>query len=269
MGPEVSAVDSGNGFGTRVFWTAVVPDRDVQVNPGAGTAELHVHDLPELDYFSPDGNAAILSLGPTWQSDNFPATISFDVVWNGPVTRRVQVKDAADGFAGTFNENQATVTWSESSTSGFSFVSNPGDFSTSVPEVPGVNGVTAPLNFFAEVGHERNGVFFPAGLQGIGAAGTASSSPTMPTGEAAVGISVSDLVNALPAAAPAPAIPVPASSADHRGERPAGALLNPNGPTQDSAPAYLLTGGAAPAQQHDQAFAGGFADAFSTPEGYV
>ena len=61
------------------------------------------------------------------------------------------------------HENQATVTWSTSSTSGFSFTSNPGNFSTSVPEVPGVNGVTAPLNFFAEVGQERNGRFFPRG----------------------------------------------------------------------------------------------------------
>ena len=162
MGPEVSTVDSGNGFGTRVFWTAVIPDRDVQVNPGAGTAEMHVRNLPELDYYSPTGNAALLSLGPTWQTGYFASTVSFDVVWNGPVMRRVNVKDAADGFAGTFNENQATVTWSTSSSSGFTFTSNPGDFSTSVPETPGVNGVTAPLNFFAEVGHERNGIFFPA-----------------------------------------------------------------------------------------------------------
>ena len=163
MGPQVSSVDSGNGFGTRVFWTAVIPDSDVQVNPAAGTAEMHVRNLPELDYSSPDGNAALLSLGPNWQTGFFNSIASFDVVWNGPVTRRVNVRDTADGFAGVFNENQATVTWSTSSTSGFSFTSNPGNFSTSVPEIPGANGVTVPLNFFAEVGQERNGIFFPAG----------------------------------------------------------------------------------------------------------
>jgi hypothetical protein len=81
----------------------------------------------------------------------------------GRVTRRVNVQDAADGFAGIFNENQATVSWSVNSASGFSFTSNPGNFSTSVPETPGVNGVTAPLNFFAQVGLERNGIFFPQG----------------------------------------------------------------------------------------------------------
>jgi hypothetical protein len=161
MGPVVSPVDSGNGFGTRVFWTAVIPDGDVQVDAGAGTAEMHVHNLAELDYYSPDGNAALLSLGPTWQTNYFRSTVSFDVVWNGPVTPSLKVRDAADGFAGTFNENEATVTWSETSASGFTFTSNPGNFSTSVPETPGVNGVTAPLNFFAEVGHERNGIFFP------------------------------------------------------------------------------------------------------------
>lgn len=155
-------MDSGNGFGTRVFWTAVIPDSDVQVHPGAGDAELHVRNLDVLDYAA-DGFASIVSIGPQWQTAYVPATVSFDVVWSGPVTRRVNVKDTANDFAGEFNENQATVTWSAKSNSGFSFTSNPGNFSTSLPEVPGVNGVTAPLNFFAELGHEGNGIFFPGG----------------------------------------------------------------------------------------------------------
>ena len=85
------------------------------------------------------------------------------IVWNGPVTRQVNVQDTANDFAAEFKENQATVTWSAKSSSGFSFTSSPGNFSTSLPEGPGVNGVTAPLNFFAEVGHERNGIFFRGG----------------------------------------------------------------------------------------------------------
>jgi hypothetical protein len=156
-------VDSGNGFGTMVFWTAVVPDNDVQVNLATGTAELHVHDLPELDYYSPAGTGDLASLGPTWQSSYFASTVSFDVAWSGPVSRQVNVKDTANGFAGQFSENQATVTWSVQSDSGFRFTSNAGNFSTSVPETPGVNGMTAPLNFFAQVGQEQNGVFFPSG----------------------------------------------------------------------------------------------------------
>ena len=190
-GPEVSNVDSGNGFGAAVFWTALIPDEDVTVHPGAGTAEMHVHNLPELDYYSPGGTGDMASLGPTWQTGYFDATLSLDVIWSGPVTRRVQVRDAANGFAGVFNENQATVTWSGSSASGFSFVSNPGSFSTSVPEVPGVNGVTVPLNFFAQVGQERNGVFFPAGNPTKGAIASSSeqqiliTQPSQPAGMSA------------------------------------------------------------------------------------
>jgi hypothetical protein len=163
FGPAVSSVDSGNGFGTRVFWTAVIPDGDVQVHFGDGGAEMHVQNLAVLDYFAPNGFAGNASLGPQWQTASVDATVSFDVVWGGPVTRDVMVKDSTYGFAGHFKENQPTVSWSAVSSSGFTFTSNPGDFSTSLPEVPGVNGVTAPLNFFAEIGHERNGIFFPQG----------------------------------------------------------------------------------------------------------
>ncbi len=159
----MSTVDSGNGFGTRVFWTAVIPDDDVQVHFGDGTAEMHVQNLAVFNYFAPGGGAGNVSLGPNWQTAAVDATVSFDVVWNGPVTRDVRVRDTTYGFAGHFLENQATVSWSAQSSSGFSFSSNPGDFSTSLPEVPGVNGVTQPLNFFAQIGHERNGIFFPGG----------------------------------------------------------------------------------------------------------
>jgi hypothetical protein len=158
FGPAVSAVDSGNGFGTRVLWTAAVPDSDVQIDLDAGTAALHVRDLRLYDYPT---NFADGSLGPNWQTAALDATVSFDVAWGGPVTRQVKVKDTTYGFAGTFQEDQATVTWSGRNASGFSFVSDVGSFDTSIPEIPGVNGVVAPLNFFAEIGRERNGVFFP------------------------------------------------------------------------------------------------------------
>ncbi len=175
-------MDSGNGFGTHVFWTTVIPDSDVQVNLLTGTAQMHVRKLPELDYYSPEGTGDLASLGPTWQTGYFDSTVSIDVVWNRPVTRVVNVRDAADGFAGIFEENQATVTWSVTSASGFSFTSNPGNFSTSEPELPGVNGVTAPLNFFAQVAFERNGTFFPPGvLSSASSAGSFIVPPTLTT----------------------------------------------------------------------------------------
>jgi hypothetical protein len=156
FGPAVSSVDSGNGFGTRVFWTAVIPDSDVQINPGAGTAALRVRDLPEVNYVSPTGGAGTVSLGPDWQTAGIDSTVSIDVVWNGPVTRRAHVKDQTYGFTGTFNEeNQVSVTWSAENAAGFRFTSDVGNFATS--------NALAPGSFFAQLAHERNGRFFPAG----------------------------------------------------------------------------------------------------------
>jgi hypothetical protein len=105
---------------------------------------MHVANLPIEDYFNLP-NA--LRDGP-----EVDATVSFDVVWSGPVTRRVSVTDGTNGdqFAGQFEEDQATVTWSGSNELGFSFTANPGELSTS-----------APHRGFAEVGHEENGIFFP------------------------------------------------------------------------------------------------------------
>jgi hypothetical protein len=215
-------VDSGNGFGTHVFWTTVIPDGDVQVNLLTGTAQMRVRNLPELDYYSPEGTGDLASLGPTWQTGYFDSAVSIDVVWNRPVTRVVKVQDAANGFAGTFEENQATVTWSVASTSGFSFTSNPGNFSTSVPEVPGVNGVTAPLNFFAQVAFERNGIFFPQGeKQGAGLAPSLDAMAPLAIGLGSV--STAGSVGMVPQQIQ-PAL-VPTQGTGPKGDVPAGSML--------------------------------------------
>jgi hypothetical protein len=81
--------------------------------------------------------------------------VSFDVVWSGPITRRVSVLDGTLGnhYAGEYVENQVTVTWSGTNlATGFTFTSNPGTLATSV-----VDGG------FAELGQERNGSFNPSG----------------------------------------------------------------------------------------------------------
>jgi hypothetical protein len=116
----------------------------VQVNFAAGRAEMHVQNLAMEDYFKLPNALA--------DGSEVDATASFDVVWSGPVTRRLNVPDGTNGnrFAGEFVENQATVTWSGSNELGFRFTANPGDFST-----------TARGRAFAELGHERNGIFDP------------------------------------------------------------------------------------------------------------
>jgi hypothetical protein len=107
---------------------------------------MRVTNLHLEDYFTfPNGLA---------DGHEVDATVSFDVVWGGPVTRRIEVEHGTNGnrFAGEFVEDHATVTWSGSNELGFRFRSHPGDFSTSVPG-----------RAFAELGRERNGIFVEEG----------------------------------------------------------------------------------------------------------
>jgi hypothetical protein len=173
MGPNVGTVPGGNNFGTRVFWTAAVPDRDVLVNPVSRTAEMHVHNLAALDYPEDFGSG---SLGPNWQTAYVPASVSFDVVWTPRVNRQVTVSDVTDQFAGTFKENHATVVWSARSASGFNFHSLAGNASTSTPGTPNI----FTTYFFAQVGHEQNGVFFPAGPDPSARSSVSGNAPVPP-----------------------------------------------------------------------------------------
>ena len=136
--------NGGNGWGDRTFWIAPVDDSGVQVHFGDGTAELSVSNLAAEDFVN-----LAASLGPNWQTAFVNATVSFDVVWSGPITRQVSVTNGTNGdqFQGSYVENQASVTWSASNANGFSFTANAGDFSTSVSP-------------FAELGQEQNGSFF-------------------------------------------------------------------------------------------------------------
>jgi hypothetical protein len=163
FGPKVSDFDTGNGYGTRVFWVAKVPDSDLTVDPAAGTAELKVTDLAEYDYNNfPDSDST------DWHYDQsaahphgfYNATVSFDIKWTGPVAETDQVKDTANGFAGTFYQNDATTTWDVSSdrhagTGHFTFTADPSNTAISNTLVPGVA--------FVQLAREQNGVFFPSG----------------------------------------------------------------------------------------------------------
>jgi hypothetical protein len=159
FGPEVDP-NGSNGFGDRTFWTVAADDSAVQVQFGAGTAEMKINNLA-LDDFGTKANA----LGPNWQTAFVPAVVSFDVVWSGPITRRLSVTDGTDvdQFTGDYVENQASVTWSGSNANGFTFTANPGNLSTS-------------FDGFAELAHEQNGSFFsdsPMGQQGQSLSGAA------------------------------------------------------------------------------------------------
>src|SRR5919204_6274701 len=119
-----------------LFWTVAVPASAVEFDLDAGTARLHVTNLALRDFFT-IGNA-LFGGGPT----PVPAVVSFDIHWGG-VTSRSNVRESdAKGFAGQFARTGATVAWSASE-SGFSYTASS-------------SGQTVA---FAEIGHERNGVF--------------------------------------------------------------------------------------------------------------
>jgi hypothetical protein len=108
---------------------------------------MRVDNLAIRDYH----NAANAFGKNTFATAFDPAVVSFDVVWSTPITRRVHVGDGTLGnnYAGEYVENQVTVTWSGTNLKeGFTFTANPGTFATSA-----VDGG------FAELGHERNGIF--------------------------------------------------------------------------------------------------------------
>lgn len=115
-----------------------MPARSVDVNPGAGRATLSVANLAQRDFFNLPNALAV--------GRSVPAVVTFEIVWSG-VRRRFNVRDAQNGFAGEFVENgRATIVW-RADQAGFRFVSAAANTSTST---------------FAQIGHERNGVFFPA-----------------------------------------------------------------------------------------------------------
>jgi len=169
FGPKVNDFDTGNGYGTRVFWTARVPDSDFTVDLAAGTAHLSVTGLPEYDY-----NNFLDSDSTDWQYDQSLAhpsgfyndTLSVDVSWHGPATETDQVKDTANGFAGTFTQDDATTVWQVTSSNRpagsahlVTFTATPSDTAFTNTLNGGLfNGLA-----FTQLGTEQNGVFFPSG----------------------------------------------------------------------------------------------------------
>jgi hypothetical protein len=107
--------------------------------PGAGRASFRAQNFGVRD-FHDIGNS--LANGP---SD--PATISFDIEWNG-VMDRGHFSDAAHKFQLDFVDTDATITWTgRNDATGATFTSGANDS-------PAV---------FARLAHERNGRFFNSG----------------------------------------------------------------------------------------------------------
>ena len=124
-----------------LFWTTEIPIAGVDVQLGKGSASLQASDVAILDYGQISN--ALFGGGPP----PTPGTVSFKVVWSG-VDQRLNIKNTDPvfgGFAGEFVRNSAQMEWS-AAVGNYTLVSDP---------------IGTSSSSFAEIGHERNGSFFP------------------------------------------------------------------------------------------------------------
>ena len=130
-----------------LFWTIQISDdrqgddgNGVDVNLGTGGASLQVSNAPILDYGSIPN--ALFGGGPAVVA----GVVSFKVEWHG-VQQRLNIRNTDPvfgGYAGEFVRNAAQMQWT-AKVGDLLFESDALGTSSSV---------------FAEIGHERNGVFF-------------------------------------------------------------------------------------------------------------
>lgn len=115
-----------------LFWTTPIARGSIRVSLATGTASLHLADQDIEDYHDV---VNALKEGPSK-----PAKVSVDISWDHE-RERVKVRNRAVGFTGEYVRNTATLVWS----------ANEKDFQWRA---------NALASGFAEIGHERNGIFF-------------------------------------------------------------------------------------------------------------
>ena len=112
----------------------------IEVEFGRGSASMHVSNAPILDY----GNIPNALFGGG--QSPVPGSVSFKVVWSGGGPR-VQVRNTDPvfgGFEGEFIRDTAQMEWT-ARVGQYTFASD---------------ALATSASSFAEIGHERNGVFF-------------------------------------------------------------------------------------------------------------
>jgi hypothetical protein len=130
-----------------VFWMIPVKHAAVKIDFDAEHARLCVSNLNVFDDHDL-ANSLTQGLGlpspPIAPAFPVPATVSFDVIWDGALAT-AQIENASQQFKGTFLSTGATINWSADET-GFHFQSdNPPD---------------PKANLISVLGREQNGVFF-------------------------------------------------------------------------------------------------------------
>jgi hypothetical protein len=134
---QVASIEPGN-VPDGLFWTIPIPPKSVTIDLGAGKASFKLANVALKDFGDVVND---FKHGPS-----VPATASFDVQWSG-VIKKTKIRDEKNGFAGKFVITGATLEYVASVPAhNFEFVSD---------------AAKTSKNLFAEIGHERNGVFFP------------------------------------------------------------------------------------------------------------
>ena len=91
-----------------------MPRSSIAIHPGKGDARFRFSNFSLLDYFTVVN--AILRTG----SDPLDTTASVDIAWSG-TGERMRVENDDQGFAGNYENADASVQWSASNSAGYSF----------------------------------------------------------------------------------------------------------------------------------------------------
>ena len=141
-GAQIHDLNPSDYHPTGLFWTIAISEDAIQVNFGEGHASMRASNVPIFDYGNIDN--ALFGGAP-----RTPGVVSYRVVWSG-INQRVNIRNTDPvygGFAGSFIRNTAKMEWT-ATTDDYTFVSAPLGTSSSD---------------FAEIGVERNGLFFSWG----------------------------------------------------------------------------------------------------------
>ena len=136
---------------TLLFWTIQVPDDAVVIDLQAGTATLNLQNTCVHDVFTvPNSFDITHALG-------FVGAVikSLQIQWSGVIQSFLNFSSSAEQFAGDFFQTSATIAvttntpatnppFTPSPEDGFQFVADP----------------TTTVTNFAQIGMERNGLFF-------------------------------------------------------------------------------------------------------------
>ena len=119
-----------------LFWAACIDEQNVSADPGNGRASLRGENLGLRDY-----SALVNAL---LEGPSVPAVASFEIQWSSSCDKH-HFHYAPATFDAAVVFNSARVWW-QAETESVKFVSD---------------AAATSFSRFAEVGHERNGVFFP------------------------------------------------------------------------------------------------------------